>query len=164
VFAELSISGGGVAASRRFESAQSAEPRRARRDPRADLVDDGADAQRRIVQPTSGPDPTSALTGASNLVIQGVCPGRVTDHIGIAVDSVSYAVLRDAMTHRGPARASRMKQTVCRRPYAPGLDPERTRARIQDHYAVAAPRTLQGADGGVLLSREPAVRSWVRAR
>ena len=117
-----------------------------------------------IVQPTSGPDPTSALTGASNLVIQGICPGRVTDHIGIAVDSVSYAALRDAMTHRGPARASRMKQTVCRRPYAPGLDPERTRARIQDHYAVAAPRTLQGADGGVLLSREPAVRRWIRAR
>jgi triacylglycerol lipase len=117
-----------------------------------------------IVQPTSGPDPTSALTGASNLVIQGICPGRVTNHIGTGVDSVAYAALRDAMTHCGPARASRIKRTVCRRPYAPGLDPERARAGIQASYALASPRTLHGAEGGVLLSREPAVRRWVRAR
>ncbi len=117
-----------------------------------------------VVQPTGGPRPTSALAGARNLVIQRVCPGRATNHIGTAVDSVSYAVLRDAMTHRGPARASRINRSVCLRPYAPGLDPERTTAGIADSYARAGPRTFQGAEGGVLLSREPVVRRWVRAR
>jgi hypothetical protein len=113
-----------------------------------------------LVQPTSG----AALAGASNLVIQQICSGRTTSHIGTLVDSVSYAALRDAMTHKGPARASRISRRVCRRPYAPGLDPERASAGIADHYALAAPRTLQGAEGGVLLSREPRVRRYVRAR
>jgi hypothetical protein len=117
-----------------------------------------------IVQPTGGPHPTSALEGASNLVIQRICPGRATNHIGTGVDSVSYAALRDAMTHPGPARAARINRSVCRRPYAPGLDPGRTSARIADTYARAAPRTLQGAEDGILLSREPVVRRWVRAR
>lgn len=117
-----------------------------------------------IVQPTGGPRPTSALDGASNLVIQQVCAGRTTNHIGTGVDSVSYAALRDAMTHKGPARASRINRSVCRRPYAPGLDPERTSEGNADRLALAAPRTLQGAEGGVLLSREPVVRGWVRAR
>ena len=117
-----------------------------------------------VVQPTGGRRPTSALAGASNLVIQQICPGRPTDHIGMAVDSVSYAALRDALTHRGPARASRINRSVCRRPYAPGLDPERTSDAIADLYALALPRTLQGAEGGVLLPREPAIDGWVRAR
>ena len=117
-----------------------------------------------VVQPTGGPRPTSALAGARNLVIQRVCPGRTTNHIGTSVDSVSYAALRDALAHRGPARAARIDRSVCGRPYAPGLDPERTAAGIADRYVRAGPRTFQGAEGSVLLSREPAVRRWVRAR
>jgi hypothetical protein len=117
-----------------------------------------------LVQPTRGPRPTSALAGASNLAIQRICPGRRTNHIGTGVNSVSYAALRDAQTHRGPARASRINRRVCRRPYAPGLDPERTTAGIADSYALATPRTLLGAEGGELLLREPVVRRWVRAR
>jgi len=117
-----------------------------------------------VVQPTSGPNPTSALAGASNLVIQKICPGRKTSHIGSGVDSVSYAALRDAMANPGPAKAARISPTVCRRPYAPGLDPARTAAGIEEAYALAAPRTLQGTDGGVLLLAEPSVRRYVRSR
>jgi hypothetical protein len=116
-----------------------------------------------IVQPTGGPRPTSALAGAANLVIQEVCSGRTTNHIGSGVDSVSYAALRDAISHRGAARASRIDRSVCRRPYAPGLEPERTAAGIADRYARATPRTLFGAEGGVLLPREPRLRRFVRA-
>ena len=36
------------------------------------------------VQPQGGKHPTSALDGASNILIQGVCPGRTTSHIGTA--------------------------------------------------------------------------------
>jgi hypothetical protein len=117
-----------------------------------------------VVQPTGGAHPTSALAGASNLVIQRICPGRATNHISTGVDSVSYAALADALTHRGPARASRIDRSVCQRPYAPGLDPARAAAGIAELYARATPRTLLGAEGGVLLSREPTVRRWVRAR
>jgi hypothetical protein len=116
-----------------------------------------------LVQPTSGPRPTSALSGASNLVIQNICPGRQTSHVGTGVDSVSYAALIDAITHPGPAKATRISRTVCQRPYAPGLDPQRVEARLGVLLALASSRILQGADGVVLLSREPRVRRWVRA-
>jgi hypothetical protein len=115
-----------------------------------------------VVQPTTGPHPTSALAGASNLVIQDFCPARVTSHITTGVDSVSYAALIDAITHRGPARATRLPKSVCTRPFAPGLDEARTRAGIAAIEPVASARTLFGADGGVLLSREPALRGYVR--
>jgi hypothetical protein len=117
-----------------------------------------------VVQPTGGAHPTSALRGASNLVIQRICPGRTTNHIATGVDSVSYAALRDAVSHKGPARAARIGPNVCRRPYAPGLDAQRTKAGIDELYRRSGPRTFQGAQGGRLLAREPRVRAYVRAR
>jgi hypothetical protein len=75
------------------------------------------------VQPADGPSPTSSLKGASNVLIQGVCAGRATSHIAAVIDSVSIDALRDAITHRGPARVSRLARDVCARPYGPGVDP-----------------------------------------
>ena len=98
-----------------------------------------------VVQPTGGARPTSALRGASNLVIQSICPGRTTNHLGTGVDSVSYAALRDALSHKGPARTVRISSSVCRRPYAPGLDAQRTKAALDELYRRAGPRTFQGA-------------------
>jgi hypothetical protein len=111
-----------------------------------------------LAQPTSGPHPTSALSGASNLVIQNICHGRQTTHVATSVDSVSYATLIDAITHRGPAKAARISRRVCRHLYAPGLNPQRTAASIGAVLALATSRTLDGTDGGILLSREPGVR------
>jgi hypothetical protein len=73
-----------------------------------------------VVQPQTGPHPGSALAGASNILIQRVCPGRKVPHIGTAVDSVSFAAFVDALAHPGPARVSRLPKDVCSRPYAPG--------------------------------------------
>jgi hypothetical protein len=85
------------------------------------------------VQPQSGKHPTSALEGASNILIQDVCPGRTTTHIGTAVDSVSFAAFADAIDHdgkakKGAAKASRFPSDVCDHPYAPGLDETQTTA------------------------------------
>jgi hypothetical protein len=85
------------------------------------------------VQPQSGKHPTSALDGASNLVIQDVCPGRTTTHIGTAVDSVSFAAFADAIADngkakKGAAKPSRFPSDVCDHPYAPGLDEPQTTA------------------------------------
>ncbi|HSD25103.1 MAG TPA: hypothetical protein VLB79_12335 [Solirubrobacterales bacterium] len=83
------------------------------------------------VQPQGGKHPTSALDGASNILIQGVCPGRTTTHIGTAVDSVTFAAFVDAVAHggkgrRGAARASRFPPDVCSHPYAAGLNEAQT--------------------------------------
>lgn len=113
-----------------------------------------------VVQPQTGDHPTSALNGAANLVIQDLCPGRHTTHVGAVFDSVSFAALVDAVAHRGPARASRLPGDVCSHKYATGLDEEQTDAVL-------------GASLGVLLGRvplvpnvsqEPRVRGWVKRR
>jgi hypothetical protein len=87
------------------------------------------------VRPQGGKNPTSALDGASNILIQKVCPGRRTSHIGTAVDSVTFAAFVDAIAHRGAgrrgaARVSRLPDRVCDRPYAPGLDEAATDALL----------------------------------
>jgi hypothetical protein len=83
------------------------------------------------VQPQGGKHPTSALDGASNILIQGVCPGRTTTHIGTAVDSVTFEAFVDAVAHggkgkAGAARGSRFPPDVCSHPYATGLNEAQT--------------------------------------
>jgi triacylglycerol lipase len=115
-----------------------------------------------VVQPTSGAHPTSALRGAANIVIQRVCPGRQVSHIGTGPDSVSYATLVDALTHRGPASPKRFSPRVCDRPFAPLLDEQLTRDGIAALNGIAGGRTVFGADGTKLLSAEPPVRAYAR--
>ncbi len=111
------------------------------------------------VQPMTGPRPTAALSGATNVLIQDVCPGRAVSHIGTALDSVTFALIDDAIRHRGPAKVSRLPAGVCSRPYALGLDE-------------AATANLLGAAGGLTqgryaseprVRREPRVRAWMRS-
>jgi hypothetical protein len=115
-----------------------------------------------LSQPTRRPNPTSALRGARNVVIQRVCPGRQVNHISAGADSVSYAALIDAVTHRGGASARRFSAGVCRSAFAPGLDEQQIRELINRLYALATPRVLSGADGGKLLRAEPPVRPYAR--
>ena len=118
------------------------------------------------VQPQSGKHPTSALEGASNIVIQNVCPGRTTSHIGTAVDSVTFAAFADAIAHKGKgklgaARVSRFPADVCAHPYAPGLErgpddalPERRR-RSDRHSDSAGSEGARGASGVEGLQEDP---------
>jgi triacylglycerol lipase len=85
------------------------------------------------VRPQGGKHPSSALDGARNILIQDVCAGRTTTHIGTAVDSVSFAAFTDAIKHRGKgkrgaAKVSRLPSDVCDHPYATGLDEAQTSA------------------------------------
>jgi triacylglycerol esterase/lipase EstA (alpha/beta hydrolase family) len=113
-----------------------------------------------VVQPQTGRSPASALRGASNILIQDVCRERTTDHIGTAVDSVTIAALRDAVTHRGPARASRLPEDVCAHPYGTGLDEQRTSAFL----AIAAELLARGTGTVPVVRAEPPVRRWMRRR
>jgi hypothetical protein len=111
-----------------------------------------------VVQPQTGPDPTSTLDGAANILIQDVCPGRQTSHIGTIVDSVTVAALADAVTHTGPARVDRLPPDVCAHPYGTGLDEQQTALfldlgqRLPGQGLASVPRVRQ----------EPKVRSWVK--
>jgi triacylglycerol lipase len=113
-----------------------------------------------IVHPQTGARPTSVLKGASNILIQDVCPGRRTSHLGTAVDSVTIAALADAVAHKGPARVSRLPRDVCAHPYGTGLDEDRT-----TQFLELAPLILaQGAQDMPVVRREPPVRAWVKRR
>jgi hypothetical protein len=111
-----------------------------------------------VVQPQTGRHPTSALRGATNVDIQAVCPGRKVTHIGTALDSVTFALVRDAMKHKGPAKLSRLPADVCAHPYAPGLDDAATTQLLGAAGSLTAARN--GSERKV--EREPRVRAVFR--
>jgi triacylglycerol lipase len=113
-----------------------------------------------VAQPQTGEQPTSALKGAANLVIQEVCPGRDTSHVGAVFDSVSFAALVDAVAHRGPARASHLPDGVCSHQYATGLDEATTDGVLAASLGVFLGRVPLVPK----VAQEPRVRGWVKRR
>lgn len=60
----------------------------------------------------------------TNVSVQRICPVHVADHILVGTsDPVSYALVMDALEHRGPARPSRISPSVCTQLLQPGVDP-----------------------------------------
>jgi hypothetical protein len=60
----------------------------------------------------------------TNVSVQSVCPGHITDHLLIGtVDPVAYALVMDALTHPGPADPSRISKSVCSQQLQPGVVP-----------------------------------------
>ena len=110
------------------------------------------------VQPQTGPHPTSALRGATNILIQRTCPGREVSHIGTALDSVTFAAFVDAITHRGPAKVSRLPAGVCEHPYAPGLDETTTAALLSGAGGLVSAQIAASPKVGA----EPPVRAYVK--
>lgn len=108
-----------------------------------------------VVHPQSGAHPTSALAGATNILIQSVCPGRKVTHIGTALDSVTFAAFGDALAHAGAAKVSRLPKDVCDHPYADGLDPDATASLITAAASLTSGR--QGSEPRP--TAEPAVRA-----
>ena len=66
------------------------------------------------------PPSTSATAGASNILLQDVCPGRPVDHVGMAVDAASFAVVVDALANAGGADRARVPASVCMQFGVPG--------------------------------------------
>jgi len=109
------------------------------------------------VQPTTGLNPTSSLKGATNILIQDICPGRQVGHILSALDSVTFAASEDAMTHKGPANVKRLPKDVCSKLLAPGLNAAAagaTTSAISPFYDDPAPK----------LAAEPLVKLYALKR
>jgi triacylglycerol lipase len=111
-----------------------------------------------VVQPQAGAHPTSALRGASNILIQGVCPARRDNHLATFVDSVTFAAIVDALSHPGPAEVSRFPKNVCSHPYAPGLSTAST------NVLLASAKSLINEQGKAAptVPAEPKVLSYFR--
>jgi triacylglycerol lipase len=109
-----------------------------------------------VVQPQTGKHPSSALPGATNILIQRVCAGRRVTHIGTAVDSVTFAAFIDAITHPGPVKVSRLPNKVCSHPYAPGLSEAGTIALL----SAATTLTTTQINEQPTVTAEPKVRSY----
>ncbi len=99
-----------------------------------------------VVQPQTGPDPSSALhpragVASSSIAVQSVCPNADNNpawhshHIGSLGDPVFFALVMDALSHPGPAEASRIPPSVCSETSVPGLDPATVTAQINSVYA-----------------------------
>jgi pimeloyl-ACP methyl ester carboxylesterase len=65
---------------------------------------------------------SASLKGGTNIAVQDICPGRSVEHFGALYDAVYYAVTIDALTHPGPADASRIDRAVCLQGAMPGVD------------------------------------------
>ena len=81
-----------------------------------------------VVVPNFNEAGSSSLhTGAgaiSNVAVQSVCPGHITEHLLIGtVDPVAYALVMDAINHAGPAVPSRIDHSVCSQLFQPGVVP-----------------------------------------
>jgi pimeloyl-ACP methyl ester carboxylesterase len=60
------------------------------------------------------PEPlASSLPGASNIMLQDICPTRATEHGLMLADAVGYALVIDALRHDGGASTWRIPWTVC---------------------------------------------------
>lgn len=79
-----------------------------------------------VVVPNLGPAASSSLhTGPgviSNVLVQSVCPVHVAEHLSMGtIDPIGYALVTDALAHRGAADPARIARSVCRQLLLPGV-------------------------------------------
>ena len=69
-----------------------------------------------LVQPVG----TQALDGATNILLQDLCPGRPVDHLGIAADYVTWELVLSALVPKGGARVEALSADACTKVTMPG--------------------------------------------
>lgn len=86
-----------------------------------------------LVQPYE----TAKLNGGSNIAVQEVCPGRPVEHIEMVYDAATYALVMDALTHKGTADPSRFSGSACLQTTMPGVSEEDMAAGEADFWSHA---------------------------
>src|SRR5207247_4955501 len=69
------------------------------------------------------PPETAIIDGASNVMIQDLCPLRPVHHVGLNEDAVVFALVMDALDHPGPADPTRIDPMICTELFMPGVTP-----------------------------------------
>ena len=76
--------------------------------------------------------PEASLHGAANIRVQDLCPAHHVDHVSLAFDGPTYAIVMDALEHSGPAKLSRISRAASQTDTMPGV----TRAQANAELAV----------------------------
>ncbi len=122
-----------------------------------------------VVPNSTDASSSSALhTGAgaiSNVATQDVCPLDVDEHLTVGtIDPVTYALVMDALDHRGPAVPSRIARSVCGQLYQPGVNPLQAATYLQLLAAVPGLGSVPLPDvnlvGAPEVTAEPALRCY----
>jgi triacylglycerol lipase len=101
--------------------------------------------------------PEARLAAARNIVVQDLCPGHKVDHVGLAYDGPTYAIVVDALDHRGPAKASRIDRSrACRLDTMPGTTRAQADAKVAAYQATLA--QLLGPTGPKARGEPPLAR------
>ena len=82
-----------------------------------------------VVAPNLPPAASSEVAGparrVANIAVQQICPVHVAEHLSMGTtDPIGYAVVADALRHRGPADAARVladRPLLCARDVMPGV-------------------------------------------
>jgi triacylglycerol esterase/lipase EstA (alpha/beta hydrolase family) len=112
-----------------------------------------------IIQPVA-PEPTAALEGAANIAVQDICPGRYVGHVQSAADAAYYAVVLDALRHRGAADAGRVNRLSCLQRFMPHVSDADAVAGTVGIYAIAGLVQAQHPKVGA----EPPLKPYARPR
>jgi hypothetical protein len=106
-----------------------------------------------------GSSPLRTGDGARvNVATQQICPANVADHLAMgSYDPVAYAIAMDALSHPGPAVASRVDRSSCTRLTQPGVNQASFATDFAGYGAYVA-RVLATYPH---VSSEPALRCYV---
>jgi triacylglycerol lipase len=74
-----------------------------------------------LVEPSSTAPLAGDPANTANIAVQQLCPGRPIHHVGVIEDPVIYALVLDAITHRGPADPTRIDPALCLQPLMPHI-------------------------------------------
>lgn len=97
-----------------------------------------------LVQPLG----TQELDGATNILLQEVCPGRPVDHVNIVADGVTWLLVLDALSEPGTADPARLPATAC--------------ANAQMPYTTLPPLELPDWSQDTLTDKEPPIKPYAR--
>lgn len=126
-----------------------------------------------VVTPSNVPDAeasSSLSTGdgrITNVAIQDVCPGDVSEHLLVGtVSNTAYALAMDALTHDGPADRTRIPTSVCASPIMPGVDPANLEGNVAALGAAPGLLSVVGVNlaGVPVVKEEPALKDYVFAK
>ena len=101
----------------------------------------------------------SQLDGATNVLLQDVCPQDPSEHAMILGDPVAYALAFDALTHAGPAEPARLPADTCQQAFIPNGDPAGSHVFLQGVARFATGLT----DPRRWVDREPPVPAYARS-
>ncbi|QIX28471.1 lipase [Nocardioides sp. JQ2195] len=104
----------------------------------------------------------------TNVATQDVCPTDVYEHLTVGtIDPTTYALVMDALTHRGPADPARIGTSSCGQLYMPYVDPTSVDTYLQPLQALlglaSTPLPLVNLTGAPMVRAEPKLRCYVYA-